>query len=1508
MTRRWVRALVITLTLLVGASTAAVITTQTAWFRNWLRGYIVKQANNTLNGRLSIGRLGGNLFSGVELENIVLAVDGREAVSIGKLDLSYNAFQLLTKGITIDRVRLERPIVHLWRAGDSWELTKLIRKDEREADRSGPGRPIAVDHIGIVNGSVIVDDRPEARALRIPSRFDRLDAALAFRYEPVRFSVDIAHLSFEGSEPDIALAALSGGVAVRDDTLFVSKMAIRTADSSLTIDGAVEQYLTTPVLKLKAASEHISLPEMARVVPALSGRPLAPSFTLALDGPLSQLKVGLDVRAAASDVSGRIVADLEGPQQSLAGDVVVHHLDLGTILADEALTSDVSANTHTDLHAVALQQFDTWRGIVTFTAPHASAVGLAGDDIRGSARFAGGDVTIDTRAAAYGARVTVAGRLMPPRGRSPFSYDLRGRVRGLNLQKLPPALKIPPASTVLNADYHAAGSGSRSVAVDASLLDSRVADGRIAAGSTASFRLKGQDINYTADATIADVDLQRIGRAFRVEALDDVRYRSALNGHVVVKGGGTGAAPEITASATLADSSLALGRIDNLTLDTTLAADTLHVKASGAFADIDPGAMSGKPAAAGKLAGTLDMDATATAISRGFSIDSVEADGHLNLSRSTVGGTTIDSAEVDGTYRNASAEIRRFSVKSPDGNVQAKGTLALNDTGQSNLAVQADTPSLESVARLIGQKASGIAKVDATISGNKHDLRAAGTLAGNDLEFRGQSALQLASDFKLQAQDLAFDHAQVSADTKATFAVVGGQNINELTAKTEYCDNTLVFDVAAKQPQRSLTAGGSLAINPDDDRVSLTRLALQTQNVQWQTAPDARAEIRYGSGGVSVEGLRLISGNEEVSVEGSFGRPDSSLTASARNVKLSTIDALMLRPPMLSGNLNATVEISGTTDAPKVQGKFDVTQGAFRQVHFNSFAGTVDYERRGITVNAKLEQSPANWLEAKGYVPTAAFRKAAEAAEAGGTTHLAAASKEDSFDLHVNSTAIDLGLVQGATTALTNVTGTVQATIDITGPAGDPHPGGAVTVKNAAFTVVPTGVTYTNLDGRIELEPDRVHIADIEVLDNDKQPLSIVGDLALHEQQLGGVNVNVTARNFKVIKNKIGDVRMDSDLLITGDLLRPRIEGEMGVTSGVINLDPLIESVTGSGGATAETAYRTRGGGRARASATASANAATPVDPELSERLNAPQGAPEPNVPAAANRDAATDAQAPVPDAAPRQGADGGFSALKMDVHLAVANDFVIRTNDLSVPDAPIGLGAVNVTIGGDLRLVKNPGRDVVRLTGTVNTVRGTYDFQGRRFTILRDGTIRFEGGRDINPDLSVTAQRAIQGVLANVNVRGTLKRPELVLSSVPPLEQSEILSLIVFNQPINQLGEGQQVAVTQRAQQLAAGVLASTLTNSLGKALNLTEFTIQAGSDSGTAAQITAGEQVNENLYAKVEQGFGDASTTNFILEYEIAKWVRLRTNWLQGSNAQPLLFQRTQDSGVDLLFTFSR
>src|SRR5262245_1238102 len=156
--RRLTHVLVLVLTLIVGATAAAIIVTQTAWFKNWLRVYIERQASTFLNGTMSIGRLGGNLFFGIELENIGVSMDGSEVVAVKDLGLDYNVFQVIAKGLTVDNIRLNKPVVYLRREGDTWSLARLIKKEEQEADRRGPENPITIDDIGISDGSIVVDD------------------------------------------------------------------------------------------------------------------------------------------------------------------------------------------------------------------------------------------------------------------------------------------------------------------------------------------------------------------------------------------------------------------------------------------------------------------------------------------------------------------------------------------------------------------------------------------------------------------------------------------------------------------------------------------------------------------------------------------------------------------------------------------------------------------------------------------------------------------------------------------------------------------------------------------------------------------------------------------------------------------------------------------------------------------------------------------------------------------------------------------------------------------------------------------------------------------------------------------------------------------------------------------------------------------------------------------------------------------------------------------------------
>src|SRR5205085_2950288 len=117
-------------------------------------------------------------------------------------------------------------------------------------------------------------------------------------------------------------------------------------------------------------------------------------------------------------------------------------------------------------------------------------------------------------------------------------------------------------------------------------------------------------------------------------------------------------------------------------------------------------------------------------------------------------------------------------------------------------------------------------------------------------------------------------------------------------------------------------------------------------------------------------------------------------------------------------------------ESPSVDGRFEVAQGGFRQFKYDTLGGTVAYSGSGITIDAKLQQNPTQWISAKGHLPSAVFSSTATA-DAG--LHVEPASPADRVDLTIDSSPLDLGLVQGFTSALTKVQGTLEAHMRVTG-------------------------------------------------------------------------------------------------------------------------------------------------------------------------------------------------------------------------------------------------------------------------------------------------------------------------------------------------------------------------------------------------------------------------------------------------------------------------------------------
>src|SRR4051812_18350006 len=178
--RRTLQVVALVGTLLVGIVALALIVSQTPWFRDWLRKYVVRQAGSYVNGTLTIGSLGGNLFYGVELGDVAIDVNGEHVVTLKQVVIKYSIADLVSQGVTVEQILVRQPYVLLRHDAKGWNVASLIKRQAAEADRQGPRKPLSLPDIEIEDGRLAIDDRAPSPSLRLPSKVDGLNVKAAF--------------------------------------------------------------------------------------------------------------------------------------------------------------------------------------------------------------------------------------------------------------------------------------------------------------------------------------------------------------------------------------------------------------------------------------------------------------------------------------------------------------------------------------------------------------------------------------------------------------------------------------------------------------------------------------------------------------------------------------------------------------------------------------------------------------------------------------------------------------------------------------------------------------------------------------------------------------------------------------------------------------------------------------------------------------------------------------------------------------------------------------------------------------------------------------------------------------------------------------------------------------------------------------------------------------------------------------------------------------------------------
>lgn len=211
----------------------------------------------------------------------------------------------------------------------------------------------------------------------------------------------------------------------------------------------------------------------------------------------------------------------------------------------------------------------------------------------------------------------------------------------------------------------------------------------------------------------------------------------------------------------------------------------------------------------------------------------------------------------------------------------------------------------------------------------------------------------------------------------------------------------------------------------------------------------------------------------------------------------------------------------------------------------------------------------------------------------------------------------------------------------------------------------------------------------------------------------------------------------------------------------------------------------------------------------------------------------------------------------------------------------------------GGLRIIEQPGQETTAV-GNIDVAAGQYEIYGQNLNIER-GRLIFTGGPVANPGLDLRVERRIEmdNVTAGARVGGTLQYPTFNLFSSPSMEDSAVLSYLLFGRGPGQGSSGEQNMLARAT--LALGMTGG---NRLGERLSNTLGVDEISLDSGDTFESTAlfiGKQISSRLYIKYGVGLVEPVTT-FFIQYRLTDSLNFES---QTGNEQ---------SGADLFYSIER
>jgi translocation and assembly module TamB len=427
------------------------------------------------------------------------------------------------------------------------------------------------------------------------------------------------------------------------------------------------------------------------------------------------------------------------------------------------------------------------------------------------------------------------------------------------------------------------------------------------------------------------------------------------------------------------------------------------------------------------------------------------------------------------------------------------------------------------------------------------------------------------------------------------------------------------------------------------------------------------------------------------------------------------------------------------------------------------------------------------------------------------------------------------------------IKGYVNGKVTVNGTIESPNPKGNLEMKKGSFKMAKYGIDYRSIDFNVQFLPEKIGLDTFLIRTNDGT-MTATGQMdfnsVFYKRDVSKSKINFKFNKFNPFDHDQFNMQLSGDAGLSGEKGKVVFDGNLNIPQSEFFL-PAVLSMFGK------------------------MNTYEIPEPILVKEMRKMSGQPD-TITLIKHQETKEDST------------NGGYlDNFTGKIKLKIPRNTWIKSDDM------------HIELSGDLELLKN--KDFFEVFGTVDVVRGQYDLLGKTF-VIDEGTIRFQGGEEITPNLDITASygfRTSDRVEQNltVHVTGTAESPEVSFSmDDQSINEGDAFSYILFGKRMNELTADQQTNMAGSgggtiAGNAAASLISSQISNFLGDKLNMDylEIKSEGGFENAT---VVVGKYITNDIFVSYEQRFGeknqedDLATYEFKLEYELFKFLFLQLN----------------------------